>query len=146
MLWRMEVPIKHKCEKTNKKGVQKNPPHHENIIRPVIPWLNTVHCPKISNPPQESSPPPMDMLWEVLTWLIVRIFQKMTKPLEVGNFNYKNLLQQPLFLYHPSTKRKPLCLLSTGKFNQSHPLGRKSSGQDTHFKFKIFDKKQRCLW
>lgn len=146
-VWRTELPIKHKREKTNKKEVQKNPPHHENIIRPAMPQLNTVQCPKITNPPKQSSPPPMNTPWEVLTWLIVRIFQKMTKPLKVGNFNYKILLQHTLFLYHPSPMRKPLCLLSKGiKFNQSHPLGRKSSDQDTHFKFKIFEEKERCLW
>lgn len=53
MLWRTEVPIKHKCEETNKKGVQKKTPTpHENIIGPVIPQLDTVQCPKISNPPK----------------------------------------------------------------------------------------------
>lgn len=68
------------------------------------------------------------------------------KLLKVWNFNYKILLQQTLFLYHLLPKRKPLCLLSQGvKFNQLHPLGSKSSGQDTHFKFKIFEEKQRYL-
>jgi len=42
-----------KCEKTNKKGVQKTPSHLENIIRPVISQLNTVLCPKFSKPPNK---------------------------------------------------------------------------------------------
>lgn len=55
MLWRTEFPIKCKCEK-NKKGDQRNPPQLDNISRPVIPQLNTVWCPKISNPSKECSP------------------------------------------------------------------------------------------
>lgn len=146
ILYRMEGPINHKWEKTNKKGFKKTPiSSWKNTIKSVIPQLNTVQCPRISNPPNPSSSPPMSMLWDVLTWLIVRILKKMTKPLKVGNFNYKILLQQTLCLHHPSSKRKPSCLSSKEKFNQFQPLGRKSSGRDMDLKFKIFEEKQRCL-
>lgn len=119
MLLRTEVTIQYKCKNTNKKGTQKTHLIMKNIIRPVIRQLNTFQGPKISNSPKNSSSPSMNMLWEVLTLLLVRIFQKITKPLKEGNFNYKILLQHCFFTTFPP-RENPYAFYPKG--NSTSPI------------------------